>query len=137
MITLTDNELEYALNFQDLIERNGINDLLRIECHAGPISENSFKRVLEYLKQDGWSYIDAVIKADQTLLEELPNCLDVAEEELPQKKISDKILNRRLRNIFTQQEIRQNKMTEMPYEELLVLIQKREKEIENGTFKHF
>ena len=137
MITLTDNELEYALNFQDLIERNGISNLLKIECHAGAISENSFKRVLEYLRQDGWSYIDAVIKADQILLEELPNCLDATEEELLQKKISDKVLNRRLRNIFTQQEIKQNKMTEMPYEKLLTLIQKREKEIENGTFGHF
>lgn len=138
-ITLNDKELEYAINFQDLIERHGISQLAKDEFQAGSISQRSFQRVLAYLRQEGWEYAETVMIADYELVQNSSLYLDPELKSLNKKpKISlDKPLNRRLRNIFTQQEIKEQKILEKSYEEILILVQQREREILDGTYRHF
>lgn len=127
MLTLTDKEIEYALNIQELIERRGFDNLAKTEFEAGYLSQNEIYKVFKYLKQEGWELADALIAADARLVAEL--AAGVEPDRKTAKRSSTKAdLKRRIRNNFSTSEIRRLKLYHRPDEEVIPLLEEREKE---------
>lgn len=127
MLTLTNKEIEYAVNIQELIERRGFDNLAKTEFEAGYISQNEMYKVFQYLKQEGWEFADALIAADACLVAEL--AIDVEPDQKTTKRSSTKAdLKRRIRNNFSTSEIRRLKLYHRPDEEVIPLLEEREKE---------
>lgn len=127
MLTLTDKEIEYALNIQELIERRGFDNLAKTEFEAGYLSQNEMYKVFKYLKQEGWELADALIAADARLVAELAAGVEPDQKTI--KRSSTKAdLKRRIRNNFSTSEIRRLKLYHRPDEEVIPLLEEREKE---------
>ena len=127
MLTLTDKEIEYAVNIQELIERRGFDNLAKTEFEAGYLSQNEMYKVFKYLKQEGWELADALIAADARLVAEL--AAGVEPDRKTTKRSSTKAdLKRRIRNNFSTSEIRRLKLYHRPDEEVIPLLEEREKE---------
>ena len=127
MLTLTDKEIEYAVNIQELIEQRGFDNLAKTEFEAGYLSQNEMYRVFKYLKQEGWELADALIAADARLVAEL--AASVEPDRKTTKRSSTKAdLKRRIRNNFSTSEIRRLKLYHRPDEEVIPLLEEREKE---------
>ena len=127
MLTLTDKEIEYAINIQELIERRGFDNLAKTEFEAGYLSQNEMYKVFKYLKQEGWELADALIAADARLVAEL--AVGVEPDRKTTKRSSTKAdLKRRIRNNFSTSEIRRLKLYHRPDEEVIPLLEEREKE---------
>ena len=127
MLTLTDKETEYAINIQDLIEKRGFDNLAKTEFDAGYLSQNEMYKVFKYLKQEGWELADALIAADARLVAEL--AIGVESDRKITKRSSTKAdLKRRIRNNFSTSEIRRLKLYHRPDEEVIPLLEEREKE---------
>ena len=127
MLTLTDKETEYAINIQDLIEKRGFDNLAKTEFDAGYLSQNEMYKVFKYLKQEGWELADALIAADARLVAEL--AAGVEPDRKTTKRSSTKAdLKRRIRNNFSTSEIRRLKLYHRPDEEVIPLLEEREKE---------
>ena len=127
MLTLTDKEIEYAVNIQELIERRGFDNLAKTEFEAGYLSQNEMYKVFKYLKQEGWELADALIAADARLVAEL--AASVEPDRKTAKRSSTKAdLKRRIRNNFSTSEIRRLKLYHRPDEEVIPLLEEREKE---------
>lgn len=127
MLTLTDKEIEYAVNIQELIERRGFDNLAKTEFEAGYLSQNEMYKVFKYLKQEGWELADALIAADARLVAEL--AAGVEPDRKTTKRSSAKAdLKRRIRNNFSTSEIRRLKLYHRPDEEVIPLLEEREKE---------
>lgn len=127
MLTLTDKEIEYAINIQELIERRGFNNLAKTEFEAGYLSQNEMYKVFQYLKQEGWELADALIAADARLVAEL--AAGVESDRKTTKRSSTKAdLKHRIRNNFSTSEIRRLKLYHRPDEEVIPLLEEREKE---------
>ena len=127
MLTLTDKEIEYAINIQELIERRGFDNLAKTEFEAGYLSQNEMYKVFQYLKQEGWELADALIAADARLVAEL--AAGVEPDRKTTKRSSTKAdLKRRIRNNFSTSEIRRLKLYHRPDEEVIPLLEEREKE---------
>ena len=127
MLTLTDKEIEYAVNIQELIERRGFDNLAKTEFEAGYLSQNEMYKVFKYLKQEGWELADALIAADARLVAEL--AAGVEPDRKTAKRSSTKAdLKRRIRNNFSTSEIRRLKLYHRPDEEVIPLLEEREKE---------
>jgi len=127
MLTLTDKETEYAINIQDLIEKRGFDNLAKTEFDAGYLSQNEMYKVFKYLKQEGWELADALIAADARLVAEL--AIGVESDQKTTKRSSTKAdLKRRIRNNFSTSEIRRLKLYHRPDEEVIPLLEEREKE---------
>ena len=127
MLTLTDKEIEYAVNIQELIERRGFDNLAKTEFEAGYLSQNEMYKVFKYLKQEGWELADALIAADAHLVAEL--AASVEPDRKTAKRSSTKAdLKRRIRNNFSTSEIRRLKLYHRPDEEVIPLLEEREKE---------
>ena len=127
MLTLTDKEIEYAINIQELIERRGFDNLAKTEFEAGYLSQNEMYKVFQYLKQEGWELADALIAADTRLVAEL--AASVEPDRKTTKRSSTKAdLKRRIRNNFSTSEIRRLKLYHRPDEEVIPLLEEREKE---------
>jgi hypothetical protein len=127
MLTLTDKETEYAINIQDLIEKRGFDNLAKTEFDAGYLSQNEMYKVFKYLKQEGWELADALIAADARLIAEL--AIGVESDRKITKRSSTKAdLKRRIRNNFSTSEIRRLKLYHRPDEEVIPLLEEREKE---------
>ena len=127
MLTLTDKEIEYAVNIQELIERRGFDNLAKTEFEAGYLSQNEMYKVFKYLKQEGWELADALIAADARLVAEL--AAGVEPDRKTTKRNSTKAdLKRRIRNNFSTSEIRKLKLYHRPDEEVIPLLEEREKE---------
>lgn len=127
MLTLTDKEIEYAVNIQELIERRGFDNLAKTEFEAGYLSQNEMYKVFKYLKQEGWELADALIAADARLVAEL--AAGVEPDRKTVKRSSTKAdLKRRIRNNFSTSEIRRLKLYHRPDEEVIPLLEEREKE---------
>lgn len=127
MLTLTDKEIEYAVNIQELIERRGFDNLAKTEFEAGYLSQNEMYKVFKYLKQEGWKLADALIAADACLVAEL--AASVEPDRKTAKRSSTKAdLKRRIRNNFSTSEIRRLKLYHRPDEEVIPLLEEREKE---------
>ena len=127
MLTLTDKEIEYAVNIQELIEQRGFDNLAKTEFEAGYLSQNEMYRVFKYLKQEGWELADALIAADARLVAEL--AAGVEPDRKTTKRSSTKAdLKRRIRNNFSTSEIRRLKLYHRPDEEVIPLLEEREKE---------
>ena len=127
MLTLTDKEIEYAVNIQELIERRGFDNLAKTEFEAGYLSQNEMYKVFKYLKQEGWELADALIAADARLVAEL--AAGVEPDRKTTKRSSTKAdLKRRIRNNFSTSEIRRLKLYHRPDEEVIPLLKEREKE---------
>ena len=127
MLTLTDKEIEYAVNIQELIERRGFDNLAKTEFEAGYLSQNEMYKVFKYLKQEGWELADALIAADARLVAEL--AVSVEPDRKTAKRSSTKAdLKRRIRNNFSTSEIRRLKLYHRPDEEVIPLLEEREKE---------
>ena len=127
MLTLTDKETEYAINIQDLIEKRGFDNLAKTEFDAGYLSQNEMYKVFKYLKQEGWELADALIAADARLVAEL--AVGVESDRKTTKRSSTKAdLKRRIRNNFSTSEIRRLKLYHRPDEEVIPLLEEREKE---------
>ena len=127
MLTLTDKEIEYAVNIQELIEQRGFDNLAKTEFEAGYLSQNEMYRVFKYLKQEGWELADALIAADARLVAEL--AAGVEPDRKTAKRSSTKAdLKRRIRNNFSTSEIRRLKLYHRPDEEVIPLLEEREKE---------
>ena len=127
MLTLTDKEIEYAVNIQELIERRGFDNLAKTEFEAGYLSQNEMYKVFKYLKQEGWEFADALIAADARLVAEL--AAGVEPDRKTVKRSSTKAdLKRRIRNNFSTSEIRRLKLYHRPDEEVIPLLEEREKE---------
>lgn len=130
MITLTDRETKYAIKIQDLIEKRGFNNLVDTEFDAGCLSQNEMHRVFQYLKQEGWELADELIAADALLVAELA----INPEPHPQKTTrrsngpTKADFKRRIRNNFSTAEIRRLKLYHRPNEEVIPLLEEREKE---------
>jgi len=127
MLTLTDKEIEYAINIQELIERRGFDNLAKTEFEAGYLSQNEMYKVFQYLKQEGWELADALIAADARLVAGL--AAGVEPDRKTAKRSSTKAdLKRRIRNNFSTSEIRRLKLYHRPDEEVIPLLEEREKE---------
>ena len=127
MLTLTDKEIEYAINIQELIERRGFDNLAKTEFEAGYLSQNEMYKVFQYLKQEGWELADALIAADARLIAEL--AAGVEPDRKTTKRSSTKAdLKRKIRNNFSTSEIRRLKLYHRPDEEVIPLLEEREKE---------
>ena len=127
MLTLTDKEIEYAVNIQELIEQRGFDNLAKTEFEAGYLSQNEMYRVFKHLKQEGWELADALIAADARLVAEL--AAGVEPDRKTTKRSSTKAdLKRRIRNNFSTSEIRRLKLYHRPDEEVIPLLEEREKE---------
>ena len=127
MLTLTDKEIEYAINIQELIERRGFDNLAKTEFEAGYLSQNEMYKVFKYLKQEGWELADALIAADARLVAGL--AAGVEPDRKTTKRSSTKAdLKRRIRNNFSTSEIRRLKLYHRPDEEVIPLLEEREKE---------
>lgn len=127
MLTLTDKEIEYAVNIQELIERRGFDNLAKTEFEAGYLSQNEMYKVFKYLKQEGWELADALIAADARLVAEL--AASVEPDRKTAKRSSTKAdLKRRIRNNFSTSEIRRLKLYHRSDEEVIPLLEEREKE---------
>ena len=127
MLTLTDKEIEYAVNIQELIERRGFDNLAKTEFEAGYLSQNEMYKVFKYLKQEGWELADALIAADARLVAELATGVEPDRKTV--KRSSTKAdLKRRIRNNFSTSEIRRLKLYHRPDEEVIPLLEEREKE---------
>ena len=127
MLTLTGKEIEYAVNIQELIERRGFDNLAKTEFEAGYLSQNEMYKVFKYLKQEGWELADALIAADARLVAEL--AAGVEPDRKTVKRSSTKAdLKRRIRNNFSTSEIRRLKLYHRPDEEVIPLLEEREKE---------
>ena len=127
MLTLTDKEIEYAVNIQELIEQRGFDNLAKTEFEAGYLSQNEMYKVFKYLKQEGWELANALIAADARLVEEL--AAGVEPDRKTTKRSSTKAdLKRRIRNNFSTSEIRRLKLYHRPDEEVIPLLKEREKE---------
>lgn len=127
MLTLTDKEIEYAVNIQELIEQRGFDNLAKTEFEAGYLSQNEMYKVFKYLKQEGWELADALIAADARLVAEL--AASVEPDRKTAKRSSTKAdLKRRIRNNFSTSEIRRLKLYHRPDEEVIPLLEEREKE---------
>jgi len=127
MLTLTDKEIEYAINIQELIERRGFDNLAKTEFEAGYLSQNEMYKVFQYLKQEGWELADALIATDARLVAEL--AAGVEPDRKTAKRSSTKAdLKRRIRNNFSTSEIRRLKLYHRPDEEVIPLLEEREKE---------
>lgn len=136
MITLTDKEIEYAINIQDLIEKRGFSNLAKTEIDAGFVSQNSMYKVFQYLKEDGWEYADQLIASDATLLAELEKTFDEPIKKRQKTKI-DANLNRRLRNLFTRDDFKRLNIKEMNYQQALELVEKRERELLENDKRYY
>ena len=129
MLTLTDNEIEYAVNIQDLIARRGFEHLAQTEFEAGCLSQNEMYKVFQFLKQEGWALADKLIEEDAKLVANLNETApaDVADRKSPKRTVKAD-LQRRIRNNFSTSEIRRLKLYHRPEEEVIPLLEQREKE---------
>lgn len=125
MITLNDKELKYAINIKQLIEKRGFNQLAKTEFDAGFLSQDDMYKVFKYLKQQGWSLADKLIEEDSKLLAEL---LKEKPEVIKEKTVLKTDLQRRIRNNFSTSEIRKLKLYHRPQNEVIPLLESREKE---------
>ena len=126
MLTLTDEELEYAINIQDLIEQRGFSNLAKTEFEAGSLSQNEMYKVFKYLKQEDWVFADKLIEEDAKLVAELAAGIEPDRKITPRATKAD--FKRRIRNNFSTSEIRALKLYHRPDEEVIPLLEQREKE---------
>ena len=124
MLILTDRESKYAANFKKLIEKRGFENLAKTEFDAGLITGNEFNRVLQWLKETGWSHIDELIQKDQEVI----NAPEPERKSRREKNLIDAKLMRRLRNVFTRAEFAALGIKEMSYKEALALCEEKERE---------
>ena len=127
MLTLTDKEIEYAVNIQELIERRGFDNLAKTEFEAGYLSQNEMYKVFKHLKQEGWELADALIAADARLVAELAASVE-PDRKIAKRSSTKADLKRRIRNNFSTSEIRRLKLYHRPDEEVIPLLEEREKE---------
>lgn len=128
MITLTDREIKYAIKIQDLIEKRGFNNLVDTEFDAGCLSQNEMHRVFQYLKQEGWELADELIAADARLVAELAVNPEPHPQKTRKRGPTKADFKRRIRNNFSTAEIRRLKLYHRPDEEVIPLLEEREKE---------
>ena len=130
MTILTDREIEYALNIQDLIERRGFNHLAKTEFDAGCVSQKEMYNAFKFLKRENWALADKLIEEDAKLVANLNEVSAAADkpDRLNQKRTIKSDLQRRIRNNFSTSEIRRLKLYHRPEEEVIPLLEQREKE---------
>lgn len=124
MLTLTDKEKKYVANLKKLIEKRGFENLAKTEFEAGLITGNEFNRILQWLKETNWTYIDELIEKDQEIL----NAPEPERKSRREKNLIDAKLMRRLRNVFTRAEFAALGIKEMSYKEALALCEAKEAE---------
>lgn len=124
MLILTDRESKYAANLKKLIEKRGFENLAKTEFDAGLITGNEFNRVLQWLKETGWSHVDELIQKDQEVI----NAPEPERKSRREKNLIDAKLMRRLRNVFTRAEFAALGIKEMSYKEALALCEEKEQE---------
>ena len=107
MTILTDREIEYALNIQDLIERRGFDHLAKTEFDAGYVSQKEMYNAFQFLKQENWALADKLIEEDAKLVANLNEISAAADKpgRLNQKRTIKSDLQRRIRNNFSTSEI--------------------------------
>lgn len=124
MITLTDKELLYALNLQELIQKRGFDNLAKTEFEAGFITGAEFNRVLQWLKETNWELIDELVEKDKEIL----TMTEPERKSKREKNIIDAKLMRRLRNVFTPGDFIRLGIKELSYKDALALCEEKEKE---------
>lgn len=129
MIILTDRESEYALRLMELIERRGFSQLAKIEFDAGCVSQNEMYKVFQFLKQENWAFADKLIEEDAKLVAELKELAAAAKPGRQSgQRMTKSDLQRRIRNNFSTSEIRKLRLYHRPEEEVIPILEEREKE---------